>query len=366
MTGDARRTAYVAIMTADYVPESELLHQSTYVHTLRPEIPSSAFEPATSRLLFIPCHVAVIAMTIIAVARGWIPWPVFPIASLVIGASFACLTFVAHEAAHGGIVRGRRARYAVCWIGFLPFGLSPRLWMAWHDRVHHANANAAADPDMYPTLAEYRSNRRIQFFVDAFSLGGRRWRGATSLLLGFSIQSAHQLIAARRYGFLSTRAWSRAITETVLAVALWATLAWLVGGVLFCVVFVAPLLVANAIVMAFILTNHNLSPRVAINDPLVSGLSVTVPRWMEWITLRFGFHVEHHLFPAMSSRHAPSVRALLRQRWPERYQSMSLRRALVELHRTARVYKDAITLVDPRSGAEFATLLPRERLASAL
>jgi fatty acid desaturase len=282
-----------------------------------------------------------------------------PLVSLVIGASFACLTFVAHEAAHGGIVRGRAARYLVCWIGFLPFLLSPRLWMAWHDRVHHANANADNDPDMYPTLAEYRASKRVRFFVDTFSLGGRRWRGGLSLVLGFTVQSAHQLISARRCGFLTTRPWVRAIAETTLAIAFWATVAWLVGGVAFIFVFVAPLLVANAIVMSFILTNHSLSPRVAINDPLVSGLSVTVPRWIEWVTLRFGFHVEHHLFPAISSRHARSIRDLLQLRWPERYQSMSLRHALGELHRTARVYKDAVTLIDPRSGAEFATLMPR-------
>jgi fatty acid desaturase len=345
-------------MTADYVPASDLLHRSTYVHALRLDLPAAAFEPATSRLLFVPCHVAVIVVATIAVARGWVPWPVVPVVSLLIGASFACLTFVAHEAAHGGIVRSRAARYAVCWIGFLPFLLSPRLWMAWHDRVHHANANAVTDPDMYPTLAEYRASKRVRFFVDAFSLGGRRWRGALSLVLGFSIQSAHQLVAARRYGFLTTLPWARAIAETAFAATLWGSLAWLVGGVAFIFVFVAPLLVANAIVMAFILTNHSLSPRVAINDPLVSGLSVTVPRWMEWITLRFGYHVEHHLFPAISSRHARQVRDLVRQRWPERYQSMSLRRALGELHRTARVYKDAITLVDPRSGAEFPALMP--------
>jgi fatty acid desaturase len=111
--------------------------------------------------------------------------------------------------------------------------------------------------------------------------------------------------------------------------------------------------------MAFILTNHSLSPRVEINDPLVSGLSVTAPRWIEWITLGFGYHVEHHLFPAMSSRHARAVRALVRERWPGRYQAMPLRAALGELHRTSRVYKDAVTLVDPRTGREFATLMPR-------
>ena len=158
---------------------------------------------------------------------------------------------------------------------------------------------------------------------------------------------------------MKPRALGMAIAETVAGVAVWATVAVLVGLVSFLFVFVIPLLVANVIVMSFILTNHALSPRVEINDPLVTGLSVTTPRWLEWITLQFGYHVEHHLFPAMSSRNARTVRALLRKRWPGRYQSMPLWRALGQLHRTARVYKDAVTLVDPRTGREYPKLGPR-------
>lgn len=340
-----------------------LVPQSTYVRELRPELPAEVFEPARSRLALIPVHLAVIAAAITAIAAGWMPWPLVPLLSLVIGVSFACLTFVGHEAIHGGIVRGRTARHIVGWIGFLPFTLSPRLWAAWHDRVHHANANVTGDPDVYPTLAEYRASGRVRFFINAFSLGSRRWRGALSLILGFTVQSAHQLFTARRRGFLKGRALRLAMLESLAGVAIWATVAALVGFVPFLFVYVLPLVVANVIVMAFILTNHSLSPRVEINDPLVSGLSVTAPRWIEWVTLQFGYHVEHHLFPAMSSRHARTVRGLLRELWPGRYQSMPLRAALGELHRTARVYKDAVTLVDPRTGREFATLMPREAVA---
>ncbi len=91
--------------------------------------------------------------------------------------------------------------------------------------------------------------------------------------------------------------------------------------------FVLPLLVANAIVMGFILTNHSLSPLTHVNDPLMNSLSVTTPRLVEWLTLGFGFHVEHHLFPAMSARHAPEVCAWLRAHYPRKYQSMPLLRA---------------------------------------
>lgn len=339
--------------------DAPLVPRATYVRELRPSLPPEAFQPARSRVLLIPAHLAVIAVASCAIALGWLPWPAVPLASLVISVSFAGLTFIAHEALHGGLVRDQRAKHAIGWLGFLPFALSPRLWVAWHDRVHHATANLPDDPDMYPTLAEYRASRRIRFFVDTFSLGGRRWRGGLSLILGFTVKSAHQLISAARRGLLTRRQHRLAIAETTLGIAVWATVAALVGFVPMLFVFVVPHLIANAIVMAFILTNHSLSPRVPINDPLVTSLSVTAPRWVEWLTLGFGFHVEHHLFPAMSSRHAPAVRALLRRTWPERYQSMPLRDALGELHRTARIYKDDVTLIDPRTGQEFPTLQPR-------
>jgi fatty acid desaturase len=336
----------------------QLVPQSTYVRELRPALPVETFEPATSRLLFVPVLLGLIVTSIIAIAAGWVPWFVVPIISLVIGGCFAGLTFIGHEAVHGGIVRGRNARLVLGWIGFAPFTISPRLWQAWHDRVHHANANLVDDPDMYPTLEEYRGSKKIRFFVNAFSLGGRRWRGAFSLILGFTVQAAHQLFAARRRGFLKPRAFTFAILETLAGVAVWATVAALVGFVPFLFIYVVPLVIANIIVMSFILTNHGLSPRVEINDPLISGLSVTAPRWIELLTLQFGYHVEHHLFPAVSSRHARKIRDAIRERWPERYQSMSLPAALLALHRTARIYKDDVTLVDPMTGREYATLSP--------
>lgn len=342
-----------------FLGDTPLVPLSHYVKALRAELPAEAFTPARSRLLWIPVHLTIIALAATAIARGWVPWPIFPVLGVMIGISFSCLTFVAHEAMHGGIVRHKLARQIVGWIGFLPFTVAPRLWAAWHDRIHHATANFADDPDIYPTLAEYEASPRIRFFVNAFSLGERRWRGVLSLVLGFTVQSAHQLVAATTSGFLTARQRKIAITETFLGVAFWTGIAIVVGFVPFLFIYVLPLVVANMVIMGFILTNHNLSPRVAVNDPLASGLSVTAPKWFEWITLRFGFHVEHHLFPAMSTRHAHLVRAGVIARWPERYQTMPLTAALRQLHATARVYKNDTTLIDPKTGHEYPTLMPR-------
>ncbi len=133
----------------------------------------------------------------------------------------------------------------------------------------------------------------------------------------------------------------------------------LIGWVPFVFAFVIPVIVSNVVVMSFILTNHCLSPATEINDPLVNSLSVTGPRWFEWLTLNFGYHVEHHLFPSMRSRHARTIRALAQAQWPDRYQQMPLLAAVARLHRTGRVYKNDFTLSDPKSGGEWATLLPR-------
>lgn len=343
-----------------------LFPRSHYVRELRPHLPAGVFERARSRLAFIPVHVAAIVVATLAIAHGWVPWFAVPLLSIVIGACFAGLTFVGHELLHGAIVRDRRWQHALGWLTFLPFTLSPRLWQAWHNRIHHARTNLADDPDGYPTLERYRGSASARFSVDAFSLGGRRWRGVLSLILGFTVQSTHQLLAAREHGFMPARQRRLAMIETALGVVVWAVVAALVGFVPFLFVFVLPLLLANIAVMAFILTNHSLSPRVTIDDPLISGLSVTTPPAIDWLTLRFGYHVEHHLFPAMSTRHAPAVRAAVMARWPERYQAMPLTTALARLHHTARVYLDATTLIDPMTGKTFPTLLPRSTRAPVL
>ena len=330
----------------------------SYARELRPALPVNAFAPARSRLLLLPVHAAVITGATMAIASGHLAWPFVLLLSFVLGASFAGLTFIGHELLHGGIVRGKTLRHVIGWFCFLPFVLSPRLWIAWHNGIHHGNTGRpGADPDAYPTLAEYEKSLHVRVATDHFSLGRRHFAGALTLLIGFSVQSGQMLFAARALK-MSDRDRRLAIAETTLAVAVWSALAFFIGPVAFLAAFVLPLIVANAIVMAFIITNHSLSPLTQVNDPLVNSLSVTAPRWIEWMTLGFGFHVEHHLFPAMSSRSAPAVRALIRARWPERYQSMPLWRALRTIARTGRVYKDNATLIDPRTGYEWPALFP--------
>jgi fatty acid desaturase len=333
---------------------------SNYASELRPLLSRRAFAPARSRLLWLPVHLLVIAAATAAIALGWVSWPSALGLSLVIGASFAGLTFVGHEALHGALVRGKTLRRIVGWLGFLPFTVSPRLWEAWHNRVHHGNTNRAGlDPDAYPTLGQYQGSRATQRGIDWVAPGRNRLAGTFSLFFGFSVHSIDVLVTAAKNGWLSRSQHRLALLETGLGWAFWLGLALAVGPVSFLLAFGIPLLVGNAIIMSLILTNHSLSPHTAVNDPLANSLSITGPRWLEWLTLGFGYHVEHHLFPAMSARHGRELRTLLRRRWPERYQSLPYFKALLALHRSPRIYKDDTTLVDPSTGITTPTLGPR-------
>jgi fatty acid desaturase len=341
----------------------DLRPASFYRRALKQHLPAAMRAPVPARLLWLPVHLAVVTVATIAIARHWLPTFAAPLLSLLIGMSFAGLMFLGHEVLHGAVVRGRWSwlRPLVGWVCLSPFALSQQLWVIWHNRVHHGNTSKpGADPDMYPTLDGYGSGRLRRFATDHFALGGRRMRGVLSLLFGFLGQSATMLVLARRDLGVTRRDFRRVIVETALAVLMWVAVAVAVGPLAFLLSFVVPLLVANVIVMSFILTNHALSPATEINDPLVNSLSVTTPRLLEWLTLGFGYHVEHHVFPAMSSRYARQVRAEIQQRWPESYQTMSIFTALRDLHLTGRVYADDTTLADPRTGGTWPTLTPRK------
>src|SRR5262249_6587949 len=147
-----------------------------------------------------------------ALATGHVPWPLWPVASLVIGICLGGITFLGHETLHGGVVRGKWAIPIVGWVCFLPFTLSPQLWMAWHNRVHQTHcAQPAIDPDMSPTLEEYQTQRGARIMADYFGIGRRRLMSLLSLFFGFTGQSQQMLWKARKNGMLSAKLHRRAV-----------------------------------------------------------------------------------------------------------------------------------------------------------
>lgn len=333
---------------------------SHYARLVRSTLPAHAFDPVPSRLAWLALHLALIVVgTLAVVHRIGGPWAL-PLWSLLIGHSFAGCAFVGHETLHGAVVRNRTVRQAIGWLCFSPFTLSPTLWNAWHNKVHHGHTGLdGTDPDAFPTRAQYEQSRTTRV-ADYFAVGVNRWFGFLTLLLGFTGQSTQMLLVWTRHGgALDAADRRRVYLETAASWAMWTAVLLAVGPLAFVFVFLLPLVVGNVIVISYILTNHSLNPLTDVNDPLLNSLSVEVPRVVDLLHLNFGMHVEHHLFPSMSSAYAPHVRDALRAQFPDRYQSLPILTALRRLFRTPRVYATPTLLVDPLSGATAETLAPR-------
>jgi fatty acid desaturase len=333
---------------------------SSYARQLRPSLPAHAFDAVPSRLAWLTLHVAIIAGGIFAIHQGIGGWWAAPLFAILIGHSFAGCAFVGHETLHGAVVRHLGARQLVGWIAFVPFTLSPRLWVAWHNKTHHAHTmSMAKDPDCFPTLEVYR-RQPVTRAVDRVAFAADRKFGFVTLLLGFSGQTVQMITRwAKDSGVMSPRERALAWLETLAGFVVWAAVLVYLGPLKFLIACTVPWLIGNVIVISYILTNHSLSPHTAVNDPLVNSLSVTVPRFFAMVHLNFGLHVEHHLFPSMSSKYAPLVRDELVRQWPERYQSLPLMTAMVQLATTPRVYVSDTVLIDPLTGKQAPTIVPR-------
>ena len=127
----------------------------------------------------------------------------------------------------------------------------------------------------------------------------------------------------------------------------------------------APMLLANAGVMAYITTNHMLRPLTEAPDCLATTMSVTTLPAVDLIHLHFSHHVEHHLFPSMSHRYYPLVRHSLRRHAGDRYLAPSHWRALLTLYQTPRHYATHDELINPLTGHRLPLVAVEARLRTA-
>ena len=322
----------------------------TLRHRIWRELPADTFTACTGRA-FIACAIAT-AIGVASVVLATVPLPMAVCLglSVVTGCLYGSLFFLGHEAGHGSIVRQRNRQEVLMWIAFVIFLLPPTLWRVWHNKVHHGQTNQPDyDPDNFGTLASYRQFRSIRIAA-AFTPGSGRWISLLYLPTWFTVHSQIVLWGQSRRcrGFESLNR-SRATGESLVMAALWIGLAAGIGAWSSMLVIVLPMMIANSIIMSYIVTNHLLRPLGDGADTLGTSMSVTTHPWMDVIHFNFSHHVEHHLFPAMSPRYAPLVRAKLRRYAGDRFMAPPHLRALGLVFRTPRIH-DEHALVDPARG----------------
>lgn len=315
---------------------------------MRQELPADTFARRPFRALrMLPPLAAIVAGMAVLVA--WEPaWPISLVISLGMAQSFAILGFVAHEALHGALVQRRWLQDALGHLGLGPFLVSPQLWRFWHNQVHHGQTNRGnRDPDSFGTLGRYERMPSTRF-VARLAPGSGRWYSAFFMFYWFSFHGQVVLWLQSRFmtGFRSYDS-RPAKLHSALYLASWIALGVAMGPRASLFAIALPMLGANFIVMSYIATNHFMRPQTTSNEPLENSMSVTTWGWIDRLHLNFSHHVEHHLFPTLSARHAPRLRAWLERNVGTRYVSPRHLRAFLALYRTPRVYLDAHTLVNP-------------------
>jgi len=245
-------------------------------------------------------------------------------------------------------------------IAFSPFGIGPHLWNKWHNAEHHGHTqHPELDPDRLFILGEYQDQPVLKWLY-------RRSKLLRNLVIfGFfsmmmTQHSVSVLIRFLRDPNTSRRDRAVLVAQFVAPKAFWIGLTLLLGWPVLLMGYVLPLLVANALIISYIATNHFLNPLADESDVLATSLSVTLPRWLGWLDIihcRFGAHVSHHLFPQAPTRHSRKIERHIARLWPERFHVMPMGRALRLLGKTPWIYaEDGVSLVDPRRQLSSPTL----------
>jgi fatty acid desaturase len=301
-----------------------------FARTLRPLLPEAAFRPAPRRLALAGLHVAVVVMGWLAIR--YLPSTFWPVAVLLIGVSLSAIAFLAHDAIHGSVVRTRPLRDLVE-ILLWSLLLMPRSVYKRVHHLHHRCTNSEADPDrrfLPDELTPLASAYGRMFFPN------RQWRYGPLWFLHFiaySIRHTRAALSSDPEQLSAMTAVPRYTMKERLAIALeLAIILALQLAVWFLIAHPSahprlayvcavalPVIIMSAFVSFYFFTNHGLKPVSDDADVLAGSTSIAVPRLFNWLHSNFSYHVEHHLFPAMSSDYYPMVGELLRRHFPAQY-----------------------------------------------
>jgi fatty acid desaturase len=347
-----------------------------YARALKPLLPREAFEPAPRKLILACVHLAVIVL-------GWVSFRIvsptyWPLISLAIGHSLACVAFCAHELTHGIVTRNKRV------INFFePFfwGLNfipPTMWRRLHNESHHVTPNGENDPDRRFTIEE-KSPATIAYTAVFYPT---RWLKYNFLcLLHFLTYIGRHALAVFYPGdtkpaintfkpHYSASDRLRIFREIGIILLLQGLIFLIAGRSWTAYLWAGPLafMFTSMIVMIYIFTNHFLNPLGNEQDPLAATTSVIVPELFNRIHFNFSFHTEHHLFPTVNSEYYPLVSKLLQEKFGPHYNRLAISEAWSRLwsleffapsfqeapeNRKAMPYEELMRVVDrPEESAE--------------
>lgn len=345
-------------------PQLTMITQAEYAKKLRPFVPAEAFEPNGSKLivLLINLVILILGWAIASYLDRWNPywlWLYLPL-TVIMGNSVVVLLFSSHDLMHSAVIKNPKLKRIISILGLAMLWMTPTLWKAVHNRVHHNKTNSLGDPDRNyleqqpKTWGKWIQNLFVPsaevnpfwFTIGMTSAWGvHNFRNITSVLL-FNNESVDYVPAA----FTVNGKERRAIAWELLAVVIIhvSIITYLQFDLLkLALSYFLPIGIGYAGVMFYIYTNHMGRRMTDINDPLINSWSLRVPKIFDVLHLNFSYHTEHHVFPGINSDYYPVVQELLKIHYPDRLgYLLDAGEAWRLLMQTPRHYRDEITFTD--------------------
>ena len=361
----------------DSAEDLKLIPKSEYRSVLRKYLSNKDFQPDKKDLLHYFIFMPVYLIGIYSILSASL-LPVKILISLCMGISLAALTFFLHDLMHGAIIKSKKITYIVgLSVGILNL-FAPLFWQRIHN-YHHAKTASEDDPDRMYKWNErpinafekfvYKSRVSSNAYNNFFSFIGMSFGffWYYSVMFYALLQNKVGFKKAIQYKGINklfkTKEVFIVLGELLLIVAFQGFLFTFVARnnpLTFFLISLLPVLIAHFTAMLYIHTNHFLSPLTNdIDDPLINSLSLKNSWFVDKIFSNFSHHVEHHLFPAMSSSNYPKVRKLLLEFYPNRFQLISMLDAVKLLCTTPRIYGDNIHLVNYDGRKKASCLLPK-------
>jgi len=341
----------------------KLIPRREYCFELRKHLPEEYFKADPKHvLLYLTCMTLYLIGIYSIVSLNVLPLKF--LISIVCGITLASLTFFLHDLMHGSMFKSRTIEYLFgILVGIFNF-FPPLFWQRVHS-FHHARTGDLDDPDRGYILREapkspaqkfaYKTRLSQDAFHPFLSLlfmsTGFFWYFLNTITYGLGIKK--RSIAKGKYGnvhiLFNNKSKLFVIMELAIILAFQSFLfSYVAKGVIldYFLISLIPAGIAHFTTMLYIHTNHFLSPLTGkIDDPLINSLSLKNPPFIDKIFSNFSHHVEHHLFPSMSSTHYPKVRELLLKLYPDRFQLIPMKEAVRLLAKTSRIYQDFTHLV---------------------
>lgn len=325
-----------------------------YKKEILKELPKTDLKRRPKRIVWFFVHAILIGLLIYCICIIDNLW-INILLGVIIGNSFGTLGFLGHEILHGTVLKKRKWILFFGGICLVHWALPPQVWLNWHNAQHHNHTNEFfEDPDCFGPLEMYKRSKLVRF-MEKLTPGSGTIRSYFFLFYWFTFHTFFQIYKnPKAFKVKKNRKWGLIYFFGVHI--LWAITTLSISR--FIPLMLVPIIVSNSVMMAYVVTNHFISPATNDeNDPLLNSLTVRSGKFIETMHLQNNFHVEHHVFPSINPSQAVKVRDILVKKWPDKYQEMNHFKAIYLVYKTPRLYKESTTLKNPRNDKEAHTLL---------